>query len=94
MSKAVFSVAWFRREDWGAVQETNEGMQNSFDDWLADAESGVAAFERENGATVHKVIITAAKLGERHRALGRKLNSNDRSQLAIQMAASETQGRA
>jgi hypothetical protein len=94
MADVVFTVAWFDGADWDEVKRLTVGLQDTYADWLAAAEAGTAAVESEMGATVHKVIIPVSKLRDRHALLRRKLDGNDRSQLAIDLTGSEPQGNA
>lgn len=94
MANVVPSTLWFSREDWPVVLETNDGLQETYEEWLLAAGAGVAAYERQNGVTVQKILVAPEKLRERHRALGRKIKAQDRAQMAIEFSGREAEGSA
>jgi hypothetical protein len=81
------AVAWFsENEDWNAIRATSTDLQDTYDEWHRAAVKGVKAYTAQ-GFVIVKTPVSLDDLRKREAALGRKINSQDRAQLAIEIAA-------
>lgn len=78
---SMVAVAWLRPEEWDDLKRVCDGLQDTYDEWLADAEAGVAAY-RKIGHEPIKVVLTLDELRQRKRATGRKVDSKTRAAMA------------
>ena len=79
---AGIAVAWFRADEWHELKTLCPDLQNTYEEWLRNAEAGIDALgPLEN--PVEKVILTIDQLRDWKRATGRKIDSKVRAQLAI-----------
>lgn len=91
---AQAAAAWFRREEWDEVKRLCvDDLQDTFDDWLRDAEAQLAAHAAE-GLLIEKVIVTPDDIRRRQRSTGRKVNANGRAKIAIHKLTQLDDGRA
>ena len=78
-------VAWFRREDWFELKGICVDLQDTYDEWLANAESNVAALD-DVADLVDKVVLTLDRLRQHYQAIGRKLDAKERADIAFKLA--------
>ena len=84
MNRSVRSpVVWFRREDWGLIKRTCSGLQDTFDEWLATAEKGLADLSAHD-FVAEKVILEPSELRKRYQATGRKIDGAGRAKMALE----------
>lgn len=83
MQVKVWVIAWYREQDWSdwcAVGKFTGGHK----EWLARAEAGAKARERD-GYSVAKVVIEPAKFIEWCRVNGREIDGDARTLYAISL---------
>lgn len=83
---SLVAVAWFRPEEWDQLKRVCSGLQNTYEEWLANAEAGIEGLGSPMKDHVVKIILTADELRKRKRATGRKIDSKERSRLAMLIA--------
>jgi hypothetical protein len=83
---ANYFLAWFRPDEWREVKLICPDLHDTYEEWHANAEAGVSAFEAQ-GDHIEKVILTADELGRRERAIGRKIDQSERMSMAAEIGS-------
>ena len=78
---AGIAVAWFRADEWHELKTLCPDLQNTYEEWLRNAEAGIDALGPVKNQ-VEKVILTTDQLRNWKRATGRKIDSKVRARLA------------
>ena len=78
---AGIAVAWFRQDEWDELKKICPDLQNTYEEWLRDAEAGIEGLGSLKDQ-VEKIILTVDELRNWKRATGRKVDSKVRAQLA------------
>jgi hypothetical protein len=86
---SLIAVAWFRPEEWSDLKRLCPDLQETYGDWLANAEAGIEALGSPLKEQVVKIILTVEELRNWQRATGRKVDSKARANLAIRRANKE-----
>jgi hypothetical protein len=84
---SVIAVAWFRPEEWPDLKRLCPDLQDTYQEWLANAEAGIEALGSPLKEQVVKIILTVDELRQWKRATGRKVDSKVRSNLAAKAGA-------
>lgn len=92
MKSARSAIAWFEREDWPEIKKLTAGLQDTFDEWLAAAEQGIADVTAQ-GFIVQKVILKPSDLRQQYRATGRKIDGAGRAKMAAEKLVEAEQGK-
>ncbi len=91
---AIQAMVWYKEEDWGALMETfsdSHLLPKSYQEWLLRAEEMKKKVEGE-GDLVMKVFIDPETFPAWCREKGREMDSNARTELAIEMATRQSFG--
>ena len=80
-----FRIAWFRPEDWSELKAICSDLQDTYDEWLSNAEAGVKALGL-GPYDFEKVILTPDILRDWQATNGGEINSKVRGALAIEIA--------
>jgi hypothetical protein len=83
---STIAVAWFRPEEWTDLKRLCPDLQDTYDEWLANALAGIEALGSPLKEQVVKVVLTVDDLKNWQRSTGRKVDSKVRSNLAIKVA--------
>lgn len=83
---SLVAVAWFRPEEWSDLKRLCPDLQDTNEEWLANAEAGIEALGSPLREQVIKVILTVEELRNWKRSTGRKIDSKVRANLAIRRA--------
>ncbi len=89
---SVQAMVWYRKEHWETLKKLfadGEQLPPSYADWLQRAEEMAAEAQRQ-GDVVLKVYIEPEPFAEWCRNKGCVMNSEARSQLAIEVAQSQS----
>jgi len=89
---SVQALVWYKEEHWATLKEMFEDgdmLPASFDDWHTRAEKMKADAEAVGDAVI-KVFIDPETFPEWCKAKGLPMNSEARSQLAIEMAQAQS----
>jgi hypothetical protein len=83
---SMIAVAWFRPEEWPDLKRLCPDLQDTYQEWLANAEAGIEALGSPLKEQVVKIVLTVDELRQWKRATGREVNSKVRSHLAVKAA--------
>lgn len=87
----IVTIPWLRAVDWPQLKTLCPDLQETYEDWMADTEAGLAALDLP-GYAVEKVVITAEQIRQRYRATGRKVDGKARMQMAVRIATDRQRG--
>ena len=82
---SMVAVAWFRADEWSELKRLCPDLQDTHEEWLANAEAGIATWGGRP-EQIHKIILTVKDLIDFQKATGRKIDSKMRAELAVRLA--------
>ena len=90
-SATLVAVAWYPREEWEKLRKVAvdaDGMESTYEEWLAHAEMAMGAAE-QSGHQVAKVIVPVDHLVAWCRKKGLAIDGKARSQYAAERGRTE-----
>jgi hypothetical protein len=85
----VVAVAWYSPEDWPELKRLCPDLDDTHDQWLANAEAKIKELPSPFDEQIVKIILTADELRKWKRSTGREISAKVRATLAAK-AARET----
>ena len=86
---SLIAVAWFRADEWDQLKRICPDLQDSYEEWLANASAGIEALGSPLKEQVVKVVLTVDELRQWERSSGRKVDAKARAELAGRRANKE-----
>jgi hypothetical protein len=83
---SMIAVAWFRTDEWRQIKRLCPDLQDTYAEWLANAEAGIDALGSPLKEQAIKVILTVDELRKLKRSTGSKVDAKARANLAVRIA--------
>ena len=83
---SMVAVAWFRPEEWAELKRLCPDLQETYEEWLANAQAGIAGLGSPLREQVVKIVLPVDDLRKWQRSTGRKVDAKARADMASRIA--------
>jgi hypothetical protein len=85
MNRTVIFLADYLREDWPELLRHTEGMDDTYEEWKAQADDAAQMLAPLPGMEVRRVLITPEDFRRERARLGRRLSQDDRASFVSEL---------